>query len=75
MTTWQLTRDLDDYSAVEQITAYDEDEAVEEYCRLNFSNWDYPKEITVYLRQDPAEDWREFEVEVQATPTFLVTEV
>lgn len=54
---------------------YDTKQAVEEYCAKHFSDWDYPDEITIYVRAAGSNDaWEKYNIEVVPVPEFQLSD-
>lgn len=48
----------------------DAQEAVELFADQNYSNWDYPRNMEIWVRKDTDEPWDKFDVYVEAVPSF-----
>ena len=40
-----------------------------------FSNWDYPRVMSIWVRRDDTDTWKKFNITVEAVPSFSATEV
>jgi FKBP-type peptidyl-prolyl cis-trans isomerase 2 len=51
----------------------DAEQAVEQFAGRNFSNWDYPDEMEIWVRKPGDNEWQKFEVTVESVPEFTAT--
>jgi hypothetical protein len=54
------------------VEAYDAETAVQDWCNTKFSDWDYPKDITIFVREVGTETWTKYEIEVVPVPDFVL---
>jgi hypothetical protein len=52
----------------------DAQQVAESFADQNFGNWDYPKEMEIWVRKDEYQPWQKFEVTVEMVPSFTATE-
>jgi hypothetical protein len=76
---WEAIRedydDPDDESTYRKAFGSDADVAAEDLVSRFFSDWDYPREVIVWVRKDASEPWRKFEVSVEPVPSFSAVEI
>jgi hypothetical protein len=49
---------------------YDAEAAVLKFAEDNFSNWEYPMSMEIWVRRTREEEWQKFEVDVETVPSF-----
>ena len=53
--------------------ANDPESAALKYAEENFSNWDYPSEMEIWVRKDDEQPWEKFEIGVEQVPSFYAS--
>ena len=51
---------------------FEANEAAEKYAEQNFSRWDYPEEMEIWVRK-PNMEWQKFDVSVEFIPSFTAS--
>ena len=51
------------------------EEAALTFAEISFSNWEYPREMEIWVRKDPDDEWAKFEVSVESFPSFSATPI
>ena len=68
---WEaLCVDHDDEEDFGHTFAYDAEPAAQKYAEENYSNWEYPEELEIWVRESAEARWQKFNVYVQMTPEF-----
>jgi hypothetical protein len=49
--------------------------AAENFVERNFSSWEYPTELQVWVRKPGETEWSKFVVSVEMIPSFSATEI
>ena len=69
--TWEVIRpEHDDRNNPALSYGKDQEQAIAKYCENNFSNWEYPQMIKIWIRLDKNHEWEKFIVEVHSVPEF-----
>ncbi len=50
-------------------------DAAEKFVDDHFSDWDYPQEVEVWVRENTESEWQKFTVTVEAAPVFTATKI
>ena len=64
--------DSGDENDYQNIIGYDEEMTVEEFCRRHFSDWDYPSEMEICIRESGQTEWEKYKIEVVPVPEFVL---
>jgi hypothetical protein len=70
---WQaLVPDYDEMDGEDFRDAFgvNSESAALEIAERKFSDWEYPREIEVWVRQNPTDEWEKFEITVESVPSF-----
>jgi hypothetical protein len=69
--SWDIIRaDYHDEDDPQRSYGYDAESAVIKFAEDNFSNWEYPNSIEIWIRVSEDDEWQKFEVEVESVPSF-----
>jgi hypothetical protein len=73
---WEIGREweIEDDECFDTIYAKSAEEAVLKYAEINFSNWEYPEQIEIWVRQVLG-NWEKFEVYVESVPSFSACKI
>ena len=69
-----ICADYDDESEPGKIFGLDAESAATKYADQNFSSWEYPDEMEIWVRQGD-EEWQKFSVSVELVPEFTATRI
>ena len=76
---WQAVRpeygDPDDESTFYQAFGVDAEIAALELAERKFSDWEYPREVEIWVRKSPTDEWQRFEISVESVPLFSATQL
>ena len=53
---------------------FDAESTAERFAKKNFSAWDYPTELEIWVRKPDEIEWKKFDIEVRSKPVFSATE-
>jgi hypothetical protein len=77
--SWQAIRpeycDPDDESTFYKAFGHDAEGAALELAERRFSDWEYPREIEIWVRKTAADNWQKFEITVESVPSFTASPV
>lgn len=72
--SWQAIRadycDPEDESTFYKAFGNDADDAAINLAERNFSNWEYPRYVEIWVRKLSTDPWQKFEVTAEAVPSF-----
>jgi hypothetical protein len=72
---WYAIRpDYNDEDDPQNVYANDAEQAAETFVSDNFSNWEYPMDVEVWVKSCCDDEWRKFDVGVETMPQFSATE-
>jgi hypothetical protein len=70
---WEVVRpEYGDENDPDFSYGHDQEQAITKYCDDNFSNWEYPSEIKIWIRIDEDQEWEQYMVDVRSVPEFEV---
>jgi len=68
---WQIIRkDYDEEDDYENAYGHDAENAAIKYVEENFSYWEYPEDIEVWIRKTEDDQWEKFAIYVESVPSF-----
>lgn len=71
---WQAVRpehgDPDDESTFYKAFGTEAQYAAIDIAERKFSDWEYPREVEIWVRQNPTDEWIRFEISVESVPSF-----
>lgn len=72
--SWQAVRpeygDPEDESTFYKAFGHDAESAALDVAERKFSDWEYPREVEIWVRKNAANEWVKFEITVQSVPSF-----
>lgn len=72
--SWQAVRpeygDPEDESTFYKAYGSDAEHAALDIAERKFADWEYPRDVEIWVRKTPASDWVKFQVSVEAVPSF-----
>ena len=76
---WQAVRpehgDPEDESTFYNAFGEEAEDAALDIAERKFSDWEYPREVEIWVRQNPTDDWSKFEITVESVPSFSASPV
>lgn len=76
---WQAVRpeygDPEDESTFYKAFGHDAEAAALEVAERKFSDWDYPHNIEIWVRQNSTDEWKKFEISVESVPSFSASQL
>lgn len=53
----------------------DAEKAALSLAEKNFSNWECPEEMEIWVRQSPDDEWQKFKITVEPVPSFTAENI
>ena len=73
---WQaILYEYDDENAPKQAFGFDPEVAALSFAEDNFSAWEYPEKMEIWIRKPGDIEWQKFEVTVESVPSFSATKI
>lgn len=70
-----ILKDYHDENEPERVFANGMEAAALAFAENNFSNWDFPKHMEIWVRQHEGDQWAKFEITVEAVPSFSALQI
>lgn len=76
---WQAVRpdtgDPDNEASFYKAFGDDAESAALEIADRKFSDWDYPRDMEIWVRKTQDDQWEKYEITVQSVPSFSATRI
>ncbi len=76
---WQSVRpeygDPEDESTFYNAFGEEAEDAALDIAERKFSDWEYPREVEIWVRKNPTDEWSKFEITVESVPSFSASPV
>lgn len=76
---WQAVRpeygDPQDASTFYDAFGIDAEHAALDIAERKFSDWEYPREVEVWVRKSPTDEWSRFTISIESVPSFTAKEM
>jgi hypothetical protein len=67
--------DPEDESTFYKAFGHDAESAAIDIAERKFSDWEYPREVEIWVRQNPSDEWSRIEVSVESVLSFSASPV
>ena len=70
-----ILQDYNDTDEPMKTFGYEAESAALKFAEDNFSNFDYPEEMEVWVKKPDEIDWQKFYITVESVPSFTATKI